>query len=278
MQLSSRQVAEFRETVWSYYREHRREMPWRTEPTPYHVLLSELMLQQTQVSRVVPKYAAFLYTCPDIASLAKQPLSVVLGLWAGLGYNRRAKFLHQAAQMVMSDFDGTIPNTTQDLVRLPGVGKNTAGAIMAYAYNQPVMFVETNIRTVLFHHFYADHPGQVTDKELESLVEQTLDREQPRQWYWALMDYGSFLKRTAGGRLQSSRHYKKQSPLKGSLREMRGRIVSALSQGVLNKSDLEKAVNADERFAPALRALTQEGLVQTRGLQVCLTGDIIDAA
>lgn len=270
--LSPKQVAAFRETVWGYYRENAREMPWREDPSPYRVLVSELMLQQTQAARVIPKFDAFMYTCPDFASLAAKSLGEVLALWSGLGYNRRAKFLHRTAQIVVSDHGGILPDTLDALVKLPGIGKNTAGAILAYAYNQPVVFVETNIRTVYFHHFYPASREPISDKELEALVELTLDRENAREWYWALMDYGTYLKKTAGGRLTSSKHYVKQSPLKGSLREMRGRIVKVLVTGASTEDELRKKVQADERFEPALGSLLSEGLIERDGFNICLTG------
>lgn len=270
--LSHKQIADFRETVWGYYRENGRAMPWREDPSPYRVLVSELMLQQTQATRVIPKFDAFIYTCPNFASLAGKTLSEVLALWSGLGYNRRAKFLHQTAQIVMSDHDGILPDSFEELVGLPGIGKNTAGAILAYAYDQPVVFVETNIRTVYFHHFYPDSVEPISDQELEALVELTLDRENPREWYWALMDYGTYLKKTAGGRLTSSKHYVKQSPLKGSLREMRGRIVKALVAGASTEGELRKKVQADERFEPALSSLLLEGFIEQNGAKISLTG------
>ena len=272
MQLSPRQIETFREAVWGYYREHERTMPWREDPSPYKVLVSELMLQQTQVTRVIPKFDAFMYTCADFASLAEKSLGEVLALWSGLGYNRRAKFLHQTARLVVSDHDGALPDTLAELVKLPGIGKNTAGAILAYAYEQPVVFVETNIRTVYFHHFYPDNIAPVSDREIEDLVAQTLDEAHPREWYWALMDYGTYLKKTAGARLTSSKHYVKQSPLKGSLREMRGRILKALIDGNLSRDDLHAAVVGDERFESALTALLAEELVQMHGDNIGLTG------
>lgn len=272
MLLEPKQISDFQETVWAYYRENGRSMPWREDPSPYKVLVSELMLQQTQVSRVLPKFDAFLYTCPDIASLAEKSLAEVLMLWTGLGYNRRAKFLHQTAQIVIRDHHGQLPDTLTGLVKLPGIGKNTAGAILAYAYNQPVVFVETNIRTVFFHHFFPDTLESVSDRVLEELVEQTLDRDSPREWYWALMDYGSYLKKTAGGRLSSSSHYVKQAPLKGSLREMRGRIIKVLVAGPLTTNELQDLVVSDERFEPALASLLRDGMVEQQDEKVGLTG------
>jgi A/G-specific adenine glycosylase len=230
------------------------------------------MLQQTQVARVIPKFEAFMYTCPDIASLAQAPLSQVVTLWSGLGYNRRAQFLHQTARMIVSSFESNVPDTLEQLVTLPGIGKNTAGAILAYAFEQPVVFIETNIRTVLFHHFYADSVNTVSDAELEQVVAQTVDRDQPREWYWALMDYGSYLKKTAGAQLTSSSHYVKQTPLKGSLREMRGRILKRLVGGACSRTDLYDAVLGDERFDRALASLVRDGLVDAFGDRIGLTG------
>ncbi|MEO7747182.1 MAG: A/G-specific adenine glycosylase [Candidatus Saccharimonadales bacterium] len=274
MLLTKERIDEFQETVWQYYREHGRQMPWREDPSPYKVLVSELMLQQTQVSRVIPKFNAFMYTCPNIAALADKSLAEVLELWSGLGYNRRAKYLHQAAQIVLSDFAGSIPDDFDGLVKLPGIGKNTAGAIMAYAFSQPVVFVETNIRTVYFHHFYNDAYEPISDKQLEALVARTIDHEHPREWYWALMDYGAYLKSTAGGQLSRSKHYVKQSPLKGSLREMRGRIIRVLVVGQLNHDELSEQVDADERFEPALEALLREGMIEKNGPLMGLTGKL----
>ncbi len=271
MNLRPEQIHQIRETVWGYYHEHAREMPWRRHPSPFNVWLSEMMLQQTQVSRVIPKFEAFLYTCDSFAELAELPLSKVLELWSGLGYNRRAKFLHAAAQMIVSDYGGQLPNSVDELVKLPGVGRNTAGAIAAYVYNQPVVFVETNIRTVLFHHVF-DGQKDVSDRDILQAAEQLLDVEHPREWYWALMDYGSFLKSTAGGRNDASKHYKKQSPLAGSLREMRGRILKTLVSGSMDEQSLRTAVAADERFEVALADLVREGFVERHFETYCLTG------
>lgn len=272
MKLQPDDIGQFQETVWAYYREHGRSMPWRHDPSPFNVLVSELMLQQTQVARVLPKFDAFLYTCDNFADLARLPLSKVLNLWSGLGYNRRAKYLHQTARIVTHQFDGRLPDSLTDLVRLPGVGPNTAGAIAAYVFNQPVAFVETNIRTVFFHHFFPER-CDVDDKELLAIAEQVVDRTHAREWYWALMDYGSYLKQHRGGLLDISRHYRKQTPLVGSQREMRGRIVRALvGKSQTTTTLLKKAVGADERFETALAGLISEGLVTKHGNRIGLTG------
>lgn len=256
---------EFREIVWQYGRELYRDMPWRVNTEPYFVLVSELMLQQTQVDRVIPKFHQFMTAFPTVHALSVASLAEVLTVWSGLGYNRRAKFLHEAAKKVVSEFGGIIPSTLSELVSLPGVGPNTAGAILAYSFNQPIVFIETNIRTVYFYHLF-EESELISDKELREKVAETLDTEHPREWYWALMDYGAFLKKQGAGQLNRSKHYKKQAPLKGSLREIRGLIVKALARDELTKEELMKLIPQDERFERALADLEVERLIaQTDG-------------
>lgn len=254
-------TTEFQELVWEKGRELYRDMPWRRDTRPYYVLVSEIMLQQTQVDRVIPKFEAFIAAFPDVDTLANAPLANVLTLWSGLGYNRRAKFLHEAAKKIVGDFKGIFPDTSEELTALPGVGVNTAGAILAYSFNQPVVYIETNVRTVYFYHFFEDD-GSVTDRQLREIAEQTIDTENPREWYWAIMDYGSYLKRNGAGRNDKSHHYKKQSALKGSVREVRGQILRELTKKDLELSELRMNIEADERFPEALNGLRKDGLVK----------------
>lgn len=233
-----------------------RPMPWRDQPTLYYVLVSELMLQQTQVARVLPKFDTFIRRFPDVMTLAAAELPEVLQTWQGLGYNRRAKFLHQAAQAIVQ---GAPTATQADLTKLPGIGPNTAGAIMNYVYNHPTPFVETNIRTVYFHHFFAESSA-VTDRQLLELVATTIDKDNPRQWFWALMDYGAELKAQGQSRLSTSRHYKKQSRFEGSLRQMRGEIIRRQAAGQ-PLEDITQALSDDPRFVPALEGLQRDGLL-----------------
>lgn len=242
-------------------------MPWRQDTRPYYVLVSELMLQQTQVDRVIPKFEAFIAAFPSEHELAAASLADVLRLWQGLGYNRRAKFLHEAAKRVVEI--GEFPHDEAGLMTLPGVGKNTAGAILAYAFNKPALYIETNIRAVYIHHFFADSE-LVDDKDIYSLLKQTIDDTNPRHFYWALMDYGSWLKKQ-GVRPGRSRHYKKQSPLKGSVREIRGQILAALSTSDYSEAALRGQVTDDERFVPAVAGLIKDGLVVKTGGKLHLT-------
>jgi A/G-specific adenine glycosylase len=182
------------------------------------------MLQQTQVIRVAEKFPPFVERFPSPCDLAQAPLSDVLEAWLGLGYNRRAKFLHQSAQQICKLYGGQVPAQVHDLKQLAGIGDNTAKAIAVYAYGQPHAFVETNIRTVFIHHFFEDRTG-IDDKEIMPLVEASLDRQNPRLWYWALMDYGSWLKKEHGNASRRSSSYYRQSKFEGSFRQKRAAVL-----------------------------------------------------
>lgn len=245
-------------------------MPWRDDTRPYYVLVSEVMLQQTQVDRVIPKFESFIAAFPDETALAAASLGDVLRHWQGLGYNRRAKYLHDAAKKISVEFGGEFPAGFDELVSLPGVGKNTAGAIQAYSFNQPAIFIETNVRTVYLHHFFSDG-AVVDDKTIAKLLEATVDLEHPREWYWALMDYGSFLKRSGQGRLKQSKHHKVQPPLKGSVREVRGQIIAALASRDMTQQQLATRLVIDARFETALNGLIKDGLVEESAGKLHLT-------
>lgn len=262
---------EFRELVWQKGRELYRDMPWRRDTRPYYVLVSELMLQQTQVSRVIPKFEAFIAAFPDEAVLARAELAEVLRMWQGLGYNRRAKYLHDAAKMVANEWGGVWPQTAGELQQLPGVGPNTAGAILAYVYNVHTVFIETNVRTVYFLHFFEDKVS-VPDAVLREIVRQTVDSEAPREFYWALMDYGSWLKRQGVRNNDTSKHYKKQSPLEGSVRQVRGQIIAVLADAALSELEVRQRIAADNRFDAALKGLMRDGLVVRTGGVLQLAG------
>lgn len=236
------QYRQFITTVQAFYKTSgRHDLPWRNTTDPYKIAVSELMLQQTQVSRVIEKYQRFLQTFPTVQDLAAAPLSQVLQLWVGLGYNRRAKFLHQMAQVVVSDYGGIFPKDIATLKMLPGVGAYTASAIAAFAYDIPSVCIETNIRTVYIHHFFTDQKD-VSDAQLLPLIEKTLPTSGVRQWYWALMDYGSYLKTQGIKTHRVSAGYKKQAAFKGSLRQVRGAIIRTLTE---TKQPLGKAALAD---------------------------------
>jgi A/G-specific adenine glycosylase len=269
VKLQSQQITDFQNQLLGYYAAHgRHDLPWRHTTDAYHITVSEVMLQQTQVARVIPKYLEFLAAFPTVADLAGAELGDVLRAWQGLGYNRRAKYLWQAAQTIVADFGGQFPDSTEQLVGLPGIGKNTAGAIVTYAFNQPALFVETNIRTVIIHHFFTN-TSAVSDKEILDVLAEVITDE-PRIFYWAMMDYGSQLK-TDGVRLNArSTQYIKQSPFAGSRRRVRGKILRLLAARAYQKSALLAAVS-DERTEAVLQDLEREGMVTHRGETYLLT-------
>jgi len=262
------EIAAFREVVLGYYRDHGRDLPWRRTTDPYAVLVSEVMLQQTQVPRVIPKYEAFIAGFPDVHSLAEAPLADVLQLWSGLGYNRRAKSLKAAAEVIVSEHGGRVPDTVEGLTSLPGIGYATAAQVLAFAFGIGVPFLETNVRSVILHHFFAD-AEQVPDAALLPLVQATLDEDDPRTWYWALMDYGTYLKRALPNPSRRSAHHTRQGRFEGSSRQLRGWLLRELTarpgQPAAALAAAAPSFSGD-MVAAALVALTAEGfLFETDG-------------
>lgn len=284
----------FRKTVLGHYRKSgRKHLPWRSPPlkfrqtkgklNPYHVLVSEIMLQQTQVDRVIPYYKNFLKRFPTVRSLAEARLGDVLRAWSGLGYNRRAKALHDAAKTIVAKPKPTMinhsgfPSSYEDLVALPGVGEYTAKAVRVFAYNEPEILIETNIRATFIHYFFQKRgtlrtkrgldAEKITDTELVPLMEKslTLNQKNPRVWYAALMDYGAHLKKTVPNPSRKSAHHAKQKPFKGSDREIRGAILRAASNGIISRRGLDMMPFEHGRIQKQLKNLTREGLVEKRG-------------
>jgi A/G-specific adenine glycosylase len=269
--LTPSRIARFRHTVYEHYRRHGRIFPWRETTDPYRILVSEVMLQQTQTSRVEVYYPRFIEEYPDFVSLAGAPLSGVLQLWQGLGYNRRALALHRLALRVVTLYDRVLPSSPESLLTLPGVGRYTASAVAAIAFNQPTTFIETNIRTV-FLQFFFDGRGAVTDKEILPFVEATLDKENPRKWYYALFDYGAMLKKTLNMEANSA-HYRRQSPFKGSTRQLRGQILRFLlaSSPVSEAELIRQLPQGDGQIKKALNALQREGFITVADSMIALS-------
>jgi len=266
-------VAGFQELVYQFYCEQGRQLPWREgiAPDPYRVLVSEVMLQQTQVDRVIPRFTAFVRQFPDPQSLAGASTPQVLAAWQGLGYNRRALNLQRAARMIIDLWGGRVPEDPVLLQQLPGIGPYTAGAVAAFAFNRPQVFLETNIRAVLLHFFFADQEG-ITDKQLLPVVEAVLDRAEPRTWYNALMDYGSDLKRRFPNPSRRSCHHTVQSRFEGSDRQIRGAVLRLLlgSNGVAI-TVIQKQLDVEaERLKRILEGMVKDGFVQKTGRKLII--------
>ena len=258
-------IKKFQQLVRDFYKNNKRNLPWRHTRNPYHILVSEVMLQQTQVSRVMEKYPAFLKRFPTIQSLAQAPLAAVLKEWGGLGYNRRAKFLKIIAEEIVLRHSGKVPSNLPELIALPGVGESTAGGILAFAYNKPAVFIETNIRRAFLHHFFPNQKN-VPDSKILPLVEKSLNRTNSREWYYALFDYGTHLTETMPNPNVRSLHYTRQSKFKGSFREVRGEILRALILAPRTFAYLVHLNGLDRMVCrQALRALIHEGFVRRRG-------------
>ncbi len=261
---NTQQVPAFKKTVWAHYRAHKRDFPWRHTRDPYKILVSEIMLQQTHAPRVVPKYMSFTEKFPTTHTLAGASLLDVLREWQGLGYNRRAKYLKLCSEKIEKDFGGKFPRNFKLLQTLPGVGPATAGDICAFAWNIPVTVIETNIRSVFIHFFFTDRES-VHDRDIMPLIEKTLDKKSPREWYWALFDYGAFLKETHNPN-KKSKHYTKQSTFKGSNRQKRSQILKLILEKSHTKKELIKALGYDaEIISKNLAALVAEKMVQKMG-------------
>ncbi len=282
MNLSGKQIKKFQDTVWNYYNTSGRDnLPWRKSINTYRVWVSEIMLQQTQVDRVVGFFNVWMKMFPTVKDLAQASQIDVLKQWKGLGYNSRAIRMKQAAQLIIQEYKGKFPTDYNELQKLPGIGPYTAGAISAFVNNQPVVLIETNIRRVFIHHFFADANDKYDEDDLK-LVEKTIDKENPREWYWALMDYGSFLGRTLNikGKKYNpnvqSKHYVKQSKFEGSDREIRSNILKLLleNDNKIESSNLKKEIkkfSADnERIQKIINQMEKEGYLEIKGKNIKL--------
>lgn len=265
--LQQDEIFTFQNKIYNFYTLNKRDFAWREQITPYKIFVSEVMLQQTQTARVIFKFKQWIALFPDFFALADASVDQVLSAWQGLGYNRRGLALHRSAQMIVRDFDGNLPCDMQYLQSLPGIGPNTAGSISAFAFNKPITFIETNIRTIFLHEFFQEQQN-VTDQQLLHLIAQTVDVKCPRDWYWALMDYGVFLKKEYKLNNKNSKHYQRQSKFVGSRRQVRGLVIKILTQLKIVSLDhlheiiMQKLPKNSYDLAKIVDELAAEGLIQ----------------
>jgi A/G-specific adenine glycosylase len=253
-----------------------RDLPWRDTTDPYAILVSEVMLQQTQVSRVLPAYASFLKRFPTLRSLARASLGEALRAWSGLGYNRRARDLHRIARLVPSG----LPTAVEALDALPGIGAYTAGAVACFAYGARTAFADTNIRRVLGRIVL----GRIaTEREAVALDAELAPRD-VGPWHHALMDLGATIcvaraprcevcplasRCLSRGRAAAVSPKPRQTAFAGSDRRVRGRIIASLRAGDMTVTSLRRALD-DPRVERLVTVLAEEGLVERRGRRVGL--------
>ncbi|OGM30277.1 hypothetical protein A2801_01365 [Candidatus Woesebacteria bacterium RIFCSPHIGHO2_01_FULL_41_10] len=249
-----------------YTSSNRNYLPWRKTHDPYKILISEVMLQQTQVSRVESKFEPFVERFPTVEILAKADLAEVLSRWSGLGYNRRAKYLHQCARKIVGKHNSQISKHISELIVLPGVGEATAGAIVVYAYNVAEIFIETNIRRAIIDYFFSDK-NAVHDKHIKLILKDVIDRNNPREWYWSLVDYGASLGKVKNNPNKKSVHYTKQTLFLGSKRQVRGSVIKLLVQDIIISEDnLKRSIEGDQKYLKeVLKELVSEGLIDKSG-------------
>jgi A/G-specific adenine glycosylase len=261
--ISDTTLSIFQKIIYEYYSTHRRSFPWREVIDPYRVFISEVMLQQTQAGpRTIKKFDEFIDIFPNFYLLASASLRDVLKVWQGLGYNRRALALKKAAEIVIERYQGILPQDRELLDELPGIGPATASSIAAFAFNKPEIFIETNIRSV-FIHFFFNNEREVSDELIRTLVEKTLDRNSPREWYYALMDYGAMLKKREKNPSRKSKHYSKQSVFEGSTRQLRGKILALFTErNEMSVDELSAFFISDkDRVFTLLEDLEREGFL-----------------
>jgi A/G-specific adenine glycosylase len=260
--LTSEVIKAFQDFIYSFYNSKKRSFPFREDITPYKVVVSEIMLQQTQTNRVAEKFVEFINKFPDFKSLAQASVEELLSTWQGLGYNRRAIALKEIAERILSKFNGEVPKEINALTSLPQIGHNTASSILSFAYNIPTFFIETNVRRVYIYFFF---PGksQIDDKDIMEIVKISVDRENPRDWYYALMDFGTMLKKTHPDLNKRSVHYRKQSKFDGSIRQIRGKILKLLLKKSLSIKEIIDTINYEEKkIIEILNTLKKEGFIR----------------
>ncbi len=264
-------ISEFQKIIYDYYKQYGRKFPFRMKISPYYVLISEIMLQQTQTSRVSKRFLDFIKAFPDFQSLANASINDVLKKWQGLGYNRRALALKEIAKRIVNDFQGVLPETVDILKTFPQIGLNTASSIITFAFNKPSYFIETNIRRVYIYFFFFGKDN-IDDRDILKILKKTIDLHNPRKWYYALMDYGVMLKKNHPELHKKSKHYKKQSSFKGSNRQLRGLLIKLLlEKKSITQEELIKELNIPKnKLINIINQLEKEGFLKKEEKEISI--------
>ncbi len=258
IKISPVKIQTLQNKILNWYTTNKRDLPWRTTQEPYHILVSEIMLQQTQVDRVIPYYHKWLETFPTLESLAKAEKTLILKNWSGLGYNNRPLRLQQLAQQ-LTQKSLPFPTTYVSLVELPGIGPYTANAILAFAFNQSVPVIDTNIRRVLIHELHL--PEAISLENLQIIAQQCIPKDKSKLWHNALMDYGALY---ATSRKTGIESLSKQSKFEGSTRQVRSNIVKYLLENKTTTLERLKSLYSHKEFNTILEKMLKEGLVKQK--------------
>ena len=276
--VTDEELGSFRHLVLEQGRILWRDLPWRETRDPYAIWISEVMLQQTQVQRVLGRWERWLERFPDVESLAQVPTADVLQEWQGMGYNRRALALHEAARKI-SEL-GSFPTGAKELVALPGIGPTTAAGIRAFAFDLPGIYLDTNVRTVFLHELFPDDTA-VPDKAIAPLVERCCPKtaedptDDPRTWYYALLDFGAYLKHVAPNPSRRSASHTKQSKFEGSHRQKRAallRLVLAAGDAGITAEEAARSLSSQEEAqgrAPVSQEMAESILDDLRNEGFC---------
>jgi A/G-specific adenine glycosylase len=263
LDISQEKIKRFQKKVFSFYQKNRRDLPWRNTTDPYRILLSELMLQQTQVNRVIAYYERWIVKWPTIETLAAAPLAEIVQTWMGLGYNTRAVNLKKAAQLISTKFDGDVLQAMKHYKEIPGVGRYTSQAVQIFSTNADLITVDTNIRRIFIHEF--NLASEICDTELWELAEKCLPRGRSRDWHNALMDYGALYLTSPKTGIKPKTQ---QSPFEGSNRQMRAKILRSLLKRHMSFLELEKIVGIEQMRLQSIldKMITQKIIVKKNNL------------
>jgi len=257
--LNEKTIKEFQSKILSWYKINKRDFPWRRTTDPYNILVSEVMLQQTQAQRVVPYYEKFIDDFPTLKDLAHAKNYEVLKDWSGLGFNNRAIRLKEMALIIQNDFKEVFPKQIDQLLILKGIGSYTAAAILAFAFNKKVAVIDTNIRRVLIHELHLNQ--NISQKRLSEIALSVIPKGKSRIWHNALMDYGAL---SATAKRTNIKSKSKQSQFKGSEREVRGKILKLLlEKKKLGKSNLAEII-AHKNLEQIICKMKSDGLIIVR--------------
>lgn len=257
-------VESFQTKIFDFYQQNRRSFPWRMTTDRYAIMVSEVMLQQTQADRVARRFPLWLERFPDVQALASASLREVLDAWSGLGYNSRGQRLHRAASMIVEQHGGEVPGDPAQLIGLPGIGAYTSRSIPVFADNLDLAAVDTNIRRVLIHEL--NLPESITPKALMEVAEEVLPKGRSCDWHNALMDYGAMeltSKKTGIAPLT------RQSTFKGSRRWYRSALLrELLATGELSRESVEERyAECPHGIGSIVDSMVEEAMIEEYGEQ-----------